>query len=755
MVVLLHLIFLTLVIAGVSIVYENSELGKGADTILEAEYEDSDAFQEQFQEDLDHVFHYVAYKDAFETNGNLDISKEMFSVSKNDGPEMVYTLDEVLRYAKSQGYYLDRNYKIVNDLYVNEDVSMPKDYVVSWRSYPVDNAANGPGDVYVSLLDLAKEVMTCISEYYTVHYRMMEYPSNFLFRVVYDEEPEELPNDYAVIYTNCPELSVSEIKDAGRYCYMSSESAAIDTNLLKTPHNITISMENNNFYDSADFYIAASVNTEYPAEDIYREKYEEFLKLKKLYKEGILVLILGIAGMAATLCYLISVSGYQTSKKEKVVFHYIDVMTTESCIALTVICTLFMLFLTEKAGIPLLHLLLQQSMWRISERLLNAAVIYLCCFIGGFSILRRFKAHVLWDNSMLHQFLKELKEYYADHTFVYRLGSAYGAFLAVHVIGIGGMAAAIILWRYTAARVLFIVLLLIMLVVDYKVYRKLYLAARQEDKIADAIRIIAEGNTSYQMELDDMYGKERKIAENINLVGTGLERAIQEQFKSERLKADLITNVSHDIKTPLTSIINYVDLIKREKIPNERLKEYVSVLEQKAHRLKTLTEDLVEASKASSGNLKMDMMKLDLVEMIWQTNGEFEEKYMERHLELIASLPESRMMIEADGRHLWRVLENLYNNAFKYAMEGSRVYTEVVSEDGMAYFIIKNVSSNPLNVTPDELTERFVRGDVSRTTEGSGLGLSIAQSLTKLQGGTFEILIDGDLFKARVGFPLV
>jgi signal transduction histidine kinase len=252
-----------------------------------------------------------------------------------------------------------------------------------------------------------------------------------------------------------------------------------------------------------------------------------------------------------------------------------------------------------------------------------------------------------------------------------------------------------------------------------------------------------------------LYGKELAMANNINQIGTGLERAIQEQFKSERLKADLITNVSHDIKTPLTSIINYVDLIKREHIENDHLKEYLTVLEQKSQRLKTLTEDLVEASKASSGNLKLDMRRLDLVEMIWQTNGEFEEKYEERHLELVTSLPSGSLMIEADGRHLWRVLENLYNNAFKYAMENSRVYTEVTSEDGMVWFTIKNVSEHPLNISPDELTERFVRGDVSRTTEGSGLGLSIAQSLTKLQGGTFEVVIDGDLFKARVGFALI
>lgn len=182
---------------------------------------------------------------------------------------------------------------------------------------------------------------------------------------------------------------------------------------------------------------------------------------------------------------------------------------------------------------------------------------------------------------------------------------------------------------------------------------------------------IAGGDTSYQMSLENLNGKELEVAKMLNSIGVGLERALQEQLKSERLKADLITNVSHDIKTPLTSIINYVDLIKRENIQNEKIQGYLDVLEQKSQRLKTLTEDLVEASKVSSGNVKLDMAKIDLVEMIWQTNGEFEEKFAIRHLELIASLPNEAIIIEADGRHLWRVLENLYNNAFKYAMERS------------------------------------------------------------------------------------
>ena len=247
---------------------------------------------------------------------------------------------------------------------------------------------------------------------------------------------------------------------------------------------------------------------------------------------------------------------------------------------------------------------------------------------------------------------------------------------------------------------------------------------------------------------------ESQLAEGLNRISDGLETALAEQVKSERLKADLITNVSHDIKTPLTSIINYVDLLKRENIENPTVQQYLEILDQKSQRLKTLTEDLVEASRASSGNIKLDIADIDLVELVQQTTGEFEDRFSARHLELVNSLPNEVILIEADGRRLWRVLENLYNNAYKYALENTRVYASVEDLGSEVVFTIKNISSSPLNISPEELTERFVRGDVSRTTEGSGLGLSIAKDLTALQGGKLEITIDGDLFKASVTFPI-
>ena len=230
-------------------------------------------------------------------------------------------------------------------------------------------------------------------------------------------------------------------------------------------------------------------------------------------------------------------------------------------------------------------------------------------------------------------------------------------------------------------------------------------------------------------------------------------------MKDEKLKADLITNVSHDIKTPLTSIINYVDLIKREDIGNERVIEYVNILDQKSQKLKKLTEDLVEASKISSGNISIELSKIDFVELINQTIGEFFEKFEKSGLTPIFKPQEQNISIVADARHLWRVLENLFNNTCKYALSGTRVYLEMYTIENAegkkkAFFSIKNISAKELNVSADELTKKFIRGDESRTTEGSGLGLSIAKNLTIAQGGTFDIRLDGDLFKVIIGFDI-
>ena len=276
----------------------------------------------------------------------------------------------------------------------------------------------------------------------------------------------------------------------------------------------------------------------------------------------------------------------------------------------------------------------------------------------------------------------------------------------------------------------------------------------QRDRLLQGVQALAsgeEGETSIPTE--HLSPGSRQMAEAVNNLGEGLKSALQEQMKSERMKAALITNVSHDLKTPLTSIINYVDLMKREKIDNPKAQEYLKVLDQKSQRLKQLTEDLVEASRASSGNVTLEMHRIDLKELLLQTSGEFAERFAARGLTFLASYPETPLCVEADGRRLWRIIENLYRNVEKYAMPYTRVYLDLSEEGGSAVLSMKNISEQPLNISAEELTERFTRGDESRSTEGSGLGLSIAKDLTELQKGTFSIYLDGDLFKVTMTFP--
>lgn len=266
---------------------------------------------------------------------------------------------------------------------------------------------------------------------------------------------------------------------------------------------------------------------------------------------------------------------------------------------------------------------------------------------------------------------------------------------------------------------------------------------------------LARGDFSSPIDTRYLIWDFKRYGQELNDVQGGLEQAVQEQMKAEHLKTELITNVSHDIKTPLTSIVNYVDLLKKEDMPSPAAREYIAVLDRQSHRLKKLTEDLVEASKASSGALNVELQPTDVNVLLSQIEGEYQERLAACHLTLVTQPPAPGTMIQADSRLLSRVMDNLVSNVCKYAMENTRVYVTAAVRDGQAVISFKNVSRDELNISPDELMERFVRGDASRHSEGSGLGLSIARSLVQLQGGTFALSIDADLFRADIVFPLI
>ena len=363
-----------------------------------------------------------------------------------------------------------------------------------------------------------------------------------------------------------------------------------------------------------------------------------------------------------------------------------------------------------------------------------------CFFMGYVSLIKRIKGRNLWKNSLLRVIVRFIYKIYDNRKKTTKTVLLLCGFFLVQGIAV--------LFRNG-------VTMLLVLLADVGVFYVVLNGLLLKEKLKKGIEEIALGNMEYQIPLQGLRGENLKLAEMINGIANGFHMAVEEAMKNERLKTDLITNVSHDIKTPLTSIINYVAILKQSDIADPKIQGYLDILEAKAQRLKTLTEDVVEASKVSSGNISLEYMDVDLVEMIQQTEGEMAEKFEARNLKMIVNLPAEPAVVHVDGRRMWRVLEHIFGNAAKYAMPGTRVYADLKLEEDTVDLSLKNVSEHQLNISADELTERFIRGDLSRSSEGSGLGLSIAQSLTTMQGGTFNLYLDGDLFRVNIRFPRV
>ena len=354
------------------------------------------------------------------------------------------------------------------------------------------------------------------------------------------------------------------------------------------------------------------------------------------------------------------------------------------------------------------------------------------------SLVKHFRRKSLLENIGIYKIFKSL---YYNMDSKPKMLMLLGAVISINIIvdiflinvSIVGLLA-VFTWKFLCG------ILVIRVILDYRTILK-------------GAQTITNGKLDKKIELKSNLSLLKDMAETINSMGTGLEKAVGESIKSERLKTELITNVSHDLKTPLTSIISYIDLLKGETIENKTAVEYIGILDERSNRLKQLVEDLVEASKAVTGNLKANPEVLRLDELVGQAMGEYSDRIEASALTLISDKI-GEVSVLADGRHMWRIIENLLSNVCKYAMPQTRVYVEVYEENGYGYCTVKNISKDPLNIDPNELTQRFVRGDASRTTEGAGLGLAIAESLATIQEGQLAISIDGDLFKVTVKVPL-
>lgn len=582
---------------------------------------------------------------------------------------------------------------------------------------------------------------------YKIYYQTNHTKKKFIYLLVNEETKIAYTNIQQTSKTNTIEKLKQEIISNNKYWSISNNQ--IQTNIERLSEENIVRNEDlqkiSEFSMNKQYYTAfdETVQNIDSSSDITLNR-ALYNQTKSLYKYSYSTLIISIIIGSIELIYLIYSLGY-VKNKEEIYLSWLDKIPLE--ILFFGYCLLF--FVEAALLVMCLSVISVDVNLCVMLIMLVGYFSVLSALYGAGTLLKRIKAHTFFKNSITYRILKWLIQKYKNVKNIISSNKNLGGKIALYFIGIVTVSILIgLIFKEFG--------ILLDIVFWIWCYYKIMKEVDKFKQIHDATEKIYKGDTNIKLDESLYTGVLKELAIYINDIAGGFSNAIKESLKSERLKTELITNVSHDIKTPLTSIINYVDLLKQENIQNEKAKEYIEVLDNKSQRLKKLIEDLVEASKASSGNIKINKEVLNVKELLNQVTGEFEDKFNSRGLNIISKLPEKTVYIKADSRYLYRVLENIYSNVAKYAEENTRVYIDcILEEENTVAIYVKNISKDELNISADELMQRFVRGDKSRNTEGSGLGLSIAKSLTELQDGTFNIYLDGDLFKVAIKFKRV
>lgn len=582
---------------------------------------------------------------------------------------------------------------------------------------------------------------------YKIYYQTNHTKKKFIYLLVNEEAKIAYTNIQQTSKTNTIEKLKQEIISNNKYWSISNNQ--IQTNIERLSEENIVRNEDlqkiSEFSMNKQYYTAfdETVQNIDSSSDITLNR-ALYNQTKSLYKYSYSTLIISIIIGSIELIYLIYSLGY-VKNKEEIYLSWLDKIPLE--ILFFGYCLLF--FVEAALLVMCLSVISVDVNLCVMLIMLVGYFSVLSALYGAGTLLKRIKAHTFFKNSITYRILKWLIQKYKNVKNIISSNKNLGGKIALYFIGIVTVSILIgLIFKEFG--------ILLDIVFWIWCYYKIMKEVDKFKQIHDATEKIYKGDTNIKLDESLYTGVLKELAIYINDIAGGFSNAIKESLKSERLKTELITNVSHDIKTPLTSIINYVDLLKQENIQNEKAKEYIEVLDNKSQRLKKLIEDLVEASKASSGNIKINKEVLNVKELLNQVTGEFEDKFNSRGLNIISKLPEKTVYIKADSRYLYRVLENIYSNVAKYAEENTRVYIDcILEEENTVAIYVKNISKDELNISADELMQRFVRGDKSRNTEGSGLGLSIAKSLTELQDGTFNIYLDGDLFKVAIKFKRV
>ena len=667
----------------------------------------------------DGSFHYYT-KEEFQTY--LQTGK--FRIYEDDlGTSKVYDSEDKLIYERSWDY----------DGYYVYQYCPPKGYNSLIELVNTDSRYNGELSTLMSDLEYSVHTLDQdYQQYMQLEQEWDEGDTNAVFLI------KNLKTNK--VYTN-REILKKDIDSGLKWIRRQDKYAIITPKRVNFESNIGIPAERwekklKQFVPNMDDYVLAyAVDMEFPIQDNFYGRAEQYNQWQPIMRKTfVLGTVMGILSLLGFM--LLTIFAGRSNSSEGISLFWFDRICTEIFIGVML-----------AAGGASVYYTLSHFRWEIGITTtvtqasffitMAAIVIMTIVMVFWLSMARRIKAGTVWSNSIL-RFLTDTVKMSLEHAgSLKKVVSVFILLIVLH-------------WLGFVLNVVFIQICI--LCVDLILCIFMIRSAINIQKLKKGVMSIANGKMDYQIPTAGLSGEQLEIAQSINQIGDGLEKALQESMKNERMKTDLITNVSHDIKTPLTSIINYIGLLKMENFDDPKIQGYLDVLDEKSQRLKILTEDVVEASKLSSGNVKLEMINLNLGELVQQACAELDEKFAERDLHLVLNIPEEPVVIYADGRRMWRVLSNLLVNAAKYALAGTRVYVDIKTQGQRSYFIIKNISEQELNISPDELTERFIRGDDSRTTQGSGLGLSIARSLTELQGGIMNLHLDGDLFKVELCF---
>lgn len=542
------------------------------------------------------------------------------------------------------------------------------------------------------------------------------------------------------LYTNMDISDISEgfsyIQSMETHVTLNSQTADFDSSILYT--NDQLSRYLTQIYtDSGNYIVAIGVDTDFPVLDSFHKEKLRYSTFENWFDTLYNLLIIGIIGYILTGILLSIYSGH-SYRQSGIRLTFFEKLPLELMLLISggTELIIWRQIMQEMNGF-ILPSINPATLVKLSLLSLMASLVLTICYL---SFLRRFKSQTLYSGSICSSLVKWAKQLRPDRHLALR------TILFYFLLCIATFCCILYTRRplpcLTGA-------LLIAISIFFMTKDQV-----EKKRLLDGLHKIADGDLAFQVDISHLSGTNRRLAQSVNQIRGTLHEAVEDSLKNERLKTNLITNVSHDIKTPLTSIINYVALLKGIPTTDEKTQQYLQILDDKSQRLKHLTEDLVEASKISSHNIVLEKTTLNFNELIAQTEGEFCERFQEKNLTLVTVPAKETIYIDADGRRIWRILENLYTNALKYSLKHSRVYAQLDTVKTSARFSLKNVSAQPLTVEKDELTKRFVRGDAARTTEGSGLGLSIAKDLTLMHDGTFDITVDGDLFSVTLTLPL-